>query len=564
MSNTKKKTTNFLLQGSILAFAGILVRVIGLIYRVPLTNIIGDTANGYYGSAFDIYSILLLISSQSMPIAVSKLVSAKLAIKDNKNAHRIFIGALVYSIVVGLIVGLFAFFGADFLAGTLFKSRGAIKAVRILGITVFFVCIMGVFRGYFQGMGDIGPTAVSQVFEQIVNAIVSVAAAYYLYNYGMSLAYSTRKQQLFNAESWGAAGGTLGTCLGAFAAFVILIGIYQKRKKSIKSDILENGNHDIESYRTITKVIFFTITPILLSTTVYQIGNLLDNAIFGQVQVNLFGFDEVVKNRIWGIYSGKYKLLTTMPIAIASALTLSMVPTIVKSYTLNEIDQVKNKINGALRFTMIITVPCGIGLSLLGGPICVLLFPSTGNRATTTLVMMFSIFTVAAFSLSTITNSVLQGIDKLKVPIYNSAISLFVHLIFITVLLIPFKLGIFGVVIGDFTFAMMVCFLNARALKKYLGYTQDVVDTFVKPLGSGIIMGAVSYIVFLGTKILLENVGLDNYVIRNDISVILAILVAIPVYFIVLIKIKGIDEAVLLGIPKGEIIVRLCKKLHLL
>lgn len=550
----KKANNNFLIQGSILAVAGILVRVIGLIYRIPLNNILGREGIGYYSTAYDIYSILLLLSSQSMPLAVSKLVSARLAKNENKNAYKMFKGALLYALVIGIFFGLLTYFGADVLA-ELYKAPKCARALRVLAPTLSIVSVIGVFRGYFQGMGQMGPTAISQVLEQIVNAIVSVVAAYMLYEYGTAISG--------NAASYSAAGGTLGTFLGAFTALVILVYIFFRMRKDIIKDAQSDTVSKKESYLTVSKLLVCTITPVLLSTTIYQIGNLVDNAIYGNIIVSLFDYTDKLKSEIWGVYSGSYKTLTTMPIAIASAISLSIVPAVVKSFSEKNLDMVKRKIDMAIRFTMVIAIPCGIGLSVLGGPINILLFPSLGYQDMTSKMMLFSVFTVVAFSLSTITNSILQGIDRLNAPIFNSGVSLIVHLFLLPVLLIVFKFDIYGVVIGDFLFSFMICALNARAIKKYIGYKQEMKNTFLKPLMCGVIMGAISYGVYYLLNTGLTVCGLGR-VVSNDISVCIAIIIAVAVYFATLIKSKGISEDDLISFPKGNMIIALCKKMHLL
>lgn len=194
-----------------------------------------------------------------------------------------------------------------------------------------------------------------------------------------------------------------------------------------------------------------------------------------------FGLKEDARLALWGVYSSQYRVLTTMPIAIASALAAAIVPSMIRSYAAGDKLIVNNKIDSAIKFSMIIALPCGFGLSVLGGPINKMLFPNLSNDMIVYM-MMFSVFTVTAFSLSTISNSILQGIDKLNVPIKNSAISLGIHLVILPLLLVVFKLGIYAVVIGDFTFAMTVCVLNSYSIKKYTGYTQEIKNTFVKPI----------------------------------------------------------------------------------
>lgn len=554
MANKSIKNS-FILQGSVLAMAGILVRIIGLIYRIPLTNILGEDGMGCYSTAFDVYNILILLSSQSMPIAVSKLVSEKLGKGENYNAHKIFRGALIYGLTIGIIFGLIAFFGGEWMAATFFDAPTAGRALKVLAPTLTIACVLGVFRGYMQGMGNMIPTAVSQVFEQIVNAFVSVFAAYGLLNYGYSVSKMlSESKAMDNAISYGAAGGTLGTCLGAATALIILIVIYLKKKSDILENISKNDNGAVDSFNKITKMIIFTITPMLISTTIYNISNLLDNPIFQKIMNVMFGYSERERLALWGVYSSQYRVLTTMPIAIASALATAIVPSMVRSYAAGDKDVVKSKIESAIKFSMIIALPCGFGLSVLGGPINKMLFPNLNNDLIVYL-MIFSVFTVTAFSLSTISNSILQGIDKLKVPIKNSAISLVIHLVLLPILLIIFKLGIYAVVIGDFTFAMTVCVLNAISIKRYTGYRQEIKNTFVKPLFSSIVMSVACAVIYLLCFKIVKS---------NILCTLIAICVAVIVYMIMVIKTKIITEEELINLPKGIVLIRILKKVHLL
>lgn len=552
MSN-KSKSNSFIIQGSILAFAGILVRVIGLIYRIPLNRILGESGMGYYGTAFEIYNVLILLSSQSMPLAVSKIVSEKLEKKQYKNAHKVFKGALIYGITIGVIFGMLAFFGADWISVKIYKLPQVAIPLRILAPTLTVACVLGVLRGYFQGMGNMIPTSVSQIFEQIVNAVVSVIAAYELGAYGYSLSKMADESETFRA-SYSAAGGTLGTLCGAVTALIIMIIILYCHFGSINSNIRKDITKSVDSYGTITKVIVFTITPVLISTTIYNIGNLLDNPIFQNIMYSISPEStEAQRSAVYGNYTGIYRTLTTMPIAIASALSTAIVPSLVRSYVAGDKSVVKNKIDMALKFSMIIAFPCGMGLSVLGVPINKLLFGSSGDGAAP--MMVFSIFTVIAFSLSTISNAILQGIDKLKVPIKNSAISLGLHLIILPCLLIVFKLNIYGVVIGDILFGATVSVLNAMSIKKYLNYRQNMFETFVKPFICAGVMGAGCFGIY----------KLFNGLIKiNAISTIVAIMVAVVIYALMLVITKTVTEDELLSMPKGAMIAKLMKKIHMI
>ena len=216
----KQKAANFVIQGSILALAGILVRIIGMLYRMPLNDIIGKQGNGYYTSAFNVYNILLILSSYSMPVAVSKMISARIARGEYRNCSRILKAALIYATVIGGVAAVVLWFGADLFA-ELIKTPFSRYALKTLAPTIWIMAYLGVLRGYFQGTGTMVPTAVSQILEQIINAIVSVVAAGILFDVGVSINAAQGARDY--SYALGAAGGTIGTGAGALTALIYFI-----------------------------------------------------------------------------------------------------------------------------------------------------------------------------------------------------------------------------------------------------------------------------------------------------------------------------------------------------
>ena len=209
----KKRDKNFLLQGSILAIAGVITKIIGVVYRIPLTNIVGSEGMGYYSVAFSIYTIALMLTSYSLPLAVSKLVSARVAVGQYRNAYKVFRCSMMFAIVSGGAVALMIFLGADFIASTVMQMDLSVYALRVLAPCIFIVAVLGVMRGFFQGNGSMMPTALSQVLEQIVNAVASIVGAYVLLRAGKELS-ETRGDASYG-PAYAAAGGTVGTVAGA-------------------------------------------------------------------------------------------------------------------------------------------------------------------------------------------------------------------------------------------------------------------------------------------------------------------------------------------------------------
>jgi stage V sporulation protein B len=549
MGNKRTKESNFIIQGSILAVASVICRLIGILYRIPLTNILGNEGNAYYGYAFEVYALMLLLSSYSLPLAVSKLVSARVAKGQRKNAYRIYKCALLFAGVVGLVVSLITYFGADFIAGTLMSQPMSAVALKVLAPTIFVVAIMGVLRGYYQGLGTMMPTVFSQIIEQIINAVISVAAAFYLFSYGKKI------DALLYTESYGpaygAAGGTLGTGAGALAGLLFLLIVAALYKPVINRHLRRDRTTYKEEYSEIFMILVLTIVPVIFSTAVYNISSILDQGMFNKIMA-LQGNDAKDIADIYGIYTGKYKLLTNVPVAIASALAASTVPTLSRALAEGNKRAVARKISSSIRFTMIVVIPCAIGLTVLASPILQLLF-NDAEVLPARLLQLGSI-TVILYSLSTLTNGILQGINQMKIPVRNATISLVIHLIALFIMLTVFKWGIYAVLYANIIFALLMCILNSMAIRKHINYEQEIKYTFIIPSVAAIFMGV---LVFLVQFLLFK-------VVSNNIATILAIVVGIIAYFVILLVLKGINRDDLEQMPKGYVISNIAEKLHLL
>ena len=547
----KRSSTGFLVQGSILAMASIISRIIGLLYRIPLIGIIGDVGMDYYATAFEIYNNLLIISSYSLPLAVSKLVAADMSRGRKKNAVRIFRGALAFATVTGGIAALILFFGAEAFTEAM-KTPFSIFAVRVLIPTLIIVAVLGVLRGFFQGLGSMMPTAISQVLEQIANAIVSIWAAYVLYQYGSKVGAILGNQENY-AAAYGAAGGTLGTGIGAltallFSCFVLFAYMYAYKRQTRREGLTK-----VDSYKHIFHTLICTIIPVLLSTTIYNCNTLVDMAVFKNI-ANAQGYSALEISTWNGVYTGRYKTLINVPISIASALAASSVPALTAAYTKKNLDEVRTQINSAIRFIMLISIPCAVGMGVLAEPILKLVHLSD-ESGMAAIMLMYGAASIVFFSLSTLSNGLLQGIDRMKEPVKNAAIALVLHVIVLVILMLAFKLNIYAVIFANAAFGLIMSVLNALSIRRYVGYKQEIVKTFLIPGLSAGIMGVVVWVVYKGLIYLLRI---------NAIATVLSIIVGALVYFALMLLLKGMGEAELRRLPKGHLLVKLAKKAHLL
>ena len=553
-SDSKNQNKNFMVQGTILAGASIIVRLIGMIYRIPLTGIIGDEGMGLYGCAFEVYNIALLLSSYSLPLAVSKLVSARLAKGENKNAFKVFKGALLFAVTAGLIISLVVFVFSDFIAEKIMDSHLSAYALRVLAPCLFIVAVMGVVRGFFQGHGNMVPTAVSQVIEQIVNAVVSVVAASYLFKAGVAAAEAMHldadSAKLYG-PAYGAAGGTLGTITGAFAGLVFLIILYILSKPVIKRKLKRDRSTEQEDYSIIFKVLFATIIPVVLSSALYNICGILDQIIFNHT-MSARGMAYSEYTRLIGMYSGKFLLLINVPLAMANALASSSIPSITASIAKKAPKRIIfDKINITMRVSMIIAVPSFVGYVVLGSPILKLLWGD--DRRQMALILAIGAISVVFYSLSTISNAVLQGLDHMKKPLKNAFISLVIHLGILYLLLLT-GLNIYAVVIANSLFSLTMCILNQRDIRKVCGYRQEYRRNFFLPFIASVIMAIIAWAFY---KIIYLVAG-------NTVATILALIIAVIVYATSLVRIKGVTEEELLEFPKGKTIVRILRKIKVL
>lgn len=549
----KSAKNNFIMQAGILAAAGIISRIIGLLYRSPLHSVIGDLGLGFYQSAYTFYTIVLLISSYSIPAAVSKVIAQKLAVKEYRNAHRIFRCALGYVLVVGGAASLFLFFGAGLLV-----EEAAVPVLRTFAPTVFIYGMLGVLRGYFQAHKSMAQTSVSQVLEQVANAVVSVGAAYLLIKNTMgTLEMPTEETEQILRATRGAIGSALGTGVGVLVALLFMLAVYKLNKSFIDRRIRYDRHAEVDSYREILKMITMVVTPFVLSTAIYNLNDTINNAFYTKIYLKVRELDTVGTYSGWGVLSGQALTISKIPIAFASAMAAAMIPTVAQLIAARNVEGAKDKIGVAVKTTMIISIPCAVGLFVLARPVNCLLFPANTQASedlATGLLMALAI-SIVFYALSTLNSQILQGLGRMNVPIVNAAIALGLQTVVVVVLLFFTKLDLYSVVIANIIYSGIMCVLNQLAVRKAIGYRQEIMRTFVIPLLASAFMGAVAWAVYEGFLLMTKS---------PRISVIPAVLIGAAAYFALLILFRGVTETELRGFPKGHLLVRLAKKCRLM
>lgn len=545
----KDNKGGFIVQASILAMTGIVCRIIGLLYRSPLASVIGNEGNGYYSDAYNIYTIILLISSYSIPSAISKVIAERLALKQYKNAHRIFKCALIYVVLIGGVASLFTFFCAGWLV-----PSSSIVVLRIFAPTIFFSGLLGVLRGYFQAHGTMVQTSFSQIIEQILNAVVSISAAYLFMQ-------AVAGQDKTTQAVYGAAGSALGTGAGVLIALFFMCLMYMLNRKFIQGRVLRDRRQEVDSYKHIFNIIFLMVTPVILSTFIYNASTVVNQRLHRIILENVH---HVASDQIaiyYGVFGGKTAVIMNIPIALASAMAAAMIPMISGSYATGDEVDTKNKIRSGVRTTMLISIPCAVAMFVLPKEVVAYLFAQKELLELAAGLLRVLSFGVVFYALSTLTNGILQGIGKVNIPMFNAAIALVVQTIILVVLLLFTDLNLYALAIAMLVYSLIMCILNQISVRKHLGYGLDLFEIFWKPTVASFIMGAIAWLVYHGLYLIIP---IGVYSLKNRVCLSITIVVAAMFYFALIVKMKIMNEEEMRTLPKGGLLVRVARKMRLL
>lgn len=540
--NNQIEKKGFVKQAGILALGGIICRIIGILYKRPLSLLIGKEGIGYFTLANNVYLMILLVASYSIPTALSKEIAKALSRKEYKNVQRIFYCALFYVVVVGGIASLFTYFAADLIA-----EQNSVMVLRIFAPTIFLSGLVGVLRGYFQGHGSLTQTSASQIFEQIFNAVVSIVAAYLLMQ-------TVSSQDTTTQAIYGAAGSAIGTGAGVLSALIFMLFVYLFHRRGIKNRVQQGENQQVEPYSKVLKNIFLTVTPFILCTAIYNMNTIINQTVYTKILIYGKGLAEEFVSSQYGIFSGQAVVIVNIPIALASAMSAAILPQITANYTMGNTKDTNQQIDLAIRTTMLISIPSAVGIGVLSLAIVQILFPLKDTVEQASEVLRNMSVTIIFYSLSTLTNSVLQGIGKINIPVLNAFISLIVQTIVLVILVLTKNSSLNNLVIASAVNSLLICVLNQIAVYRNLGYKLKI-KNFSIPLIAALIMGIMTKIIYFVSYTLSKS---------NAISIIPSILLSIIIYFILLIKLGGIGEKELISLPKGDLITHLARKIKLM
>ncbi len=518
----KNTTKNLIKQGSILVASSLIVRVLGLLYRIPITNLWGDQGLGTYGDAYQVYSFFLVFASFSIPAMMSKMMGERLAMKRYADAKKVFRCALYLVGGIGLFCMLIMWFGNEWIAVKLYNNPDAALSIRFLGPTTLVVSIMSVLRGYFQGMNNMKPTAISEIVEGFLHAIFSVVLAFLLFSFGVN---------------WSVAGGIMGTTIGAIGGLLLLIlcySLFQNGSRLGRASIKRAKESSKQIYQQMLRL----MVPIVLASTIFSIKSMIDASLFGKLMLAK-GYEQDTVVAMRGIYTGKFMVLINLPISIGDSLGAASVPSVAASLALGRYHELKERLRSVVKIILIIAVPCAFGMGILGKPVLRLLFSSSYMGGE---LFWVGGLAVVFYCVNHVATGILQGLNKPQIPMRNAFIGVVMTSLLNVLCVWVFNLNIYSLPINSVAFSGLLMMLNMRAAMQHCRVKIRLIKMAKLPLVCSTIMAVICFFSYI---LLFAITG------SNAIATIGSILFGVISYFLLMVNWGGITEKDMDNMPMG-------------
>lgn len=531
MSEQKKQS--FLHGTMLLAMSTAIVKVIGAFYSIPLKAIIGDQGFGYYSTAYEIYTILLMISTAGLPVAMSRMISQANSLGNYRQVRKIYTVSRTIFLTLGLIGALLMTLFCKQLAA--FQEQpDAWAAIGTLGPCCFLICLMSTYRGFFQGQSNMTPTSVSQVLEAVCKLIVGIAAAILIKTYTSSIPLA-------------AGGAIFGVTMSCLISSFYLNRCFRRAYQDMPVSCEETS-----SGRDIAKGLLAIAVPITIGSAGLQILTVLETKIY---MSQLLGYmTQEAADTQKGIYNFIQKIFN-MPCAFITPITISAIPAITAQLTTRKFKAAKKTEESAARVTGLISAPCAAGLAVLAGPVTALLGGYTGEKlALATQLMVILGICIVFNAIVLLTNAIMQAHGHVNLPVINMLIGGVLKLGAIFILTGNPDIGILGTPIGSLMCYICITLLNLISIRRVFTHPPAVIRNMLRSVLAAAIMGAAVYGTWYGLKLLM---GTD---MSRVIACGVPIIVGVAVYVIAAVKLKAITREDCLLLPKGE---RIANILHL-
>ncbi len=578
------KKQNFLQGALILSVAAIIVKIIGAVYKIPLMNIIGGEGFGYYNTAYMIFTPLYTIATAGIPVAVARMVSECVTLGRFRDVRRIFQISMTCFLVTGTLGSLVMLFGSKFLAGTVCGNPGAFLAVIVLSPAVFFLCMTSAYRGYYQGLQNMYPTAISQVIEAVIKVAIGLTLTLLVTSWGISTIGESGKflgidlglAEGLSEESAiapiAAAAAIAGVMISTMAGMLYMMASYKFKGDGLTQSELYDAP-EASSRKKLLKTLVTISIPVCLATLSTNITNLidlvslmnrmeyavrLDHITVLEMYKGLFpeGLElEGIPNYLYGVYSGMPVTLFNLVPTIAMTFGTAALPSVSAAWTSHNRHRIKKSVDTVLRLTTLIAVPAGIGLSVMSHEVLSLLYPLrlTEVEIASPLLTVMGITVIFVCTCASC-HSILQGIGKERLPLIFMLIGAAAKLIFNYIFVAVPGINIQAAPYGSLICYIIIMFMDIIAINKHAQIRINLYSTFILPIGCGILCG-------LGAKF---SYFVFDILLSEKLSTVCAIAVAVIIYGVAILLTKGITKNDFLMVPKGEKIAKVLEKFRLL
>ena len=532
----KSSGQNFLTGALIISLASFVVKVISMLFRIPLTNLVGSTGMGYYGVAYTVYNLMITISASGLSVAISKIVAESVSLGKHKDVKTVIKVSFSTFIVIGALLTLIVFFFSKPIAGMM-KNTQVDIILKAVAPAILIVSVASVIKGYFQGYANMIPTAIANLIEVLGKLAFGLGIAYYMQIKGFDTPYVVA----------GAVGGvTLGSLL-SLIYLVIRILADRSRKNQAHNDDLAG-----DTYKQMIKRFMILLIPIAIGSLTTTLANLIDTGmVFDRLQT-ISWINEERANYLYGLYSSYAETVFNVPVTVLLTICVPIIPAISSAFATKDKLKLNSTVNSSMKLCMLFAMPCGVGLCVLAEPVLALLYrnPEEVSKAAELLqVMAPSIILVCAAQLIT---PILQAIGKTYIPVINIIIASIVKIVLNYFLIADPRLNVMGAVISNIIMFLVLLVLNVLSMRRYLTVKINLVDIFLKPAIGAIACGAAAYGLHYITKDILGG----------KIATLLSVLAAAVIYFVIVFSLRILTKEDVEMLPKGKKIQKVLEKLH--
>lgn len=582
MNQTQSQKKSFMKNSFILMISLFFVKISGLAFKLPIVSLITKTGYGYFSSAYNLYTPIYILALSGFPAAVSRLVAAEYTVRNYRNVRMIHKMALRFFAVLGLVGTAFLLFDAGWLT-QLIKNPNAKYALIALAPTVFFCCVMSSYRGYYNGLSNQTPNAVSQVVEALTKLIVGVGATYFVMRLGMNefntagTVFGMQASSLQEAQEilypYAAAGAIFGVSCASIVACAFIMLRYKFKGDGITQEELNCDNQTVLSGKAILNKIIRVGIPISLGAAVMQLCSLIDTLSVTRILSDLlktneafirdqFGYGsdiltERIPNMLWGCYGIALIFYNLVPLTVQSFST-SAIPEVTESYVQSDMPRMAEKIRLTLRMSVLLGLPAGIGIIAVSRPL-IAVFDPTSVSETVPILCVISI--AAIFSaLCQPVNSILQSIGKYSVPVKVMAIAAVIKLVSNLILIRIPALNVLGAAISSILCYGFLFITLLLLLEKYSQIKIGFVKMLLPTLLSSLICGASAYLLIRGWEHLFPNPSRSLLAVGLIVSVVIAVII----YLFSAIFTGAITKNEIILLPKGKKLGKVLEKLHIM